>query len=254
VSIFANPAAGTFATAGVSESSGGALSTADSDQVHIRYNSAGYYEIQMPAAQWEGLVPAPGGGSSNPVLLAPASAQQGGPLFIISDAKAIGYQFSELAFWRGSSGRQGWAAFGTPTAASQVPVSGTATYAGMVSGTSDVVGTDDQLASPYDVPIEGTVTLTFDFGQGTLGGSMSVSLVPYWDPATSLGTFSFIDTVYSSGSATYSGKFDTSVGGSNYFLGRFTGPNAEETIGAWALPFVLGSQNHQGFGGWIAKK
>ena len=81
--------------------------------------------------------------------------------------------------------------------------------------------------------------------------------------SASLGKFDFTNTVYSAGSATYSGKFNTSVSGQNYFLGQFTGPHAEETIGAWALPFIFdkGSATmtadgkaHQAFGAWIAKK
>jgi hypothetical protein len=252
VAIFPNPVAGAYATAGVAEAPSGALSTAGPDQVHIRYVSAGYYEIQMPGAQWEALVPAPN--DANGQVLAPASGTQNIPFLIISDSKSMGFRYSELAHWYGAGDHQGWAAFGTPTAASQVPVTGSATYQGIVRGTSDVVGSDDALASPYDVPIEGSVTLTFNFGQGTLGGSMTASLVPYWDPSTSLGTFSFVDTVYSVGGTNYSGKFNTSVGGSNFFLGQFTGPNAAETIGAWALPFVIGGQTHQGFGGWIAKQ
>jgi hypothetical protein len=78
----------------------------------------------------------------------------------------------------------------------------------------------------------------------------------------SLGTFAFKNSVFSIGSTDYSGKFDTSASGSNLFFGKFTGPNAEETIGAWGLPFVLDTGNaaitadhktHQLFGAWIAK-
>jgi hypothetical protein len=44
--------------------------------------------------------------------------------------------------------------------------------------------------------------------------------------------------------------------GPNFFLGQFTGPNAQETIGAWALPFIYSDdgQVHQAMGAWIAKK
>ena len=132
-------------------------------------------------------------------------------------------------------------------------MTGSATYNGLIGGTSDVKGTDDNLSGPYDVAISGSVKLTFNFGIGTLGGSMTAILSPRYSNAVPLGTFTFADTVYSAGSTNYSGRFDTSAGGANYFLGRFTGPNAQETIGAWALPFSHSGQSHQGFGAWIAK-
>jgi hypothetical protein len=69
-----------------------------------------------------------------------------------------------------------------------------------------------------------------------------------------LGTYAFENTVFSAGSTTYSGKFDTGAAGQNYFFGEFTGPNAEETIGAWAMPFNYSGDHHQAFGGWIAKQ
>ena len=110
------------------------------------------------------------------------------------------------------------------------------------------------MGGTYDVPVTGTVQLSFNFGAGTLGGSMSATLSPYYEDSTSLGTFTFANTVYSVGSATYSGQFSTSVNGQNFFLGQFTGPDAKETIGAWALPFVLSGSNQQAFGAWIAKR
>ena len=49
----------------------------------------------------------------------------------------------------------------------------------------------------------------------------------------------------------------------NSLAGQFTGPTAQETIGNWAMPFILNKSNnevvadglsHQAFGAWIAKK
>ena len=102
--------------------------------------------------------------------------------------------------------------------------------------------------------LDGTVQLTFDFGKGTLDGNMTLALDDYGGGKTQLGTYSFTNTVFSAGSTVYSGKFDTSVAGQNYFLGQFTGPNAEETIGAWALPFIFDNADHQAFGAWLAKQ
>jgi hypothetical protein len=98
--------------------------------------------------------------------------------------------------------------------------------------------------------VAGTVSLTFNFGAGSLGGSMDMSV-----NGANAGAFAFKNTVFSVGSTTYSGSFDTTAAGQNFFLGRFTGPNAEETIGAWALPFnySVDGQPHQAIGAWIAK-
>jgi hypothetical protein len=122
-------------------------------------------------------------------------------------------------------------------------------------------------SDPFDGPnragISGTVDLDFNFAAGSLGGAMSLNLTDASGGSLPLGSFNFKETVYSTGSTSYSGKFDSTAAGDNFFLGKFTGPNAEETIGAWALPFILNNgnasiiadhQTHQAFGAWIAKK
>jgi hypothetical protein len=119
---------------------------------------------------------------------------------------------------------------------------------------------DNLYGGYYPLSTDGFVTLDFDFGAGKLAGKMDLFL-PDGMNAAPLGSFAFRDTVLSSGS--YSGSFDTAVHGQNFFLGRFTGPNAQETIGAWAIPFVFNQngqylhgdgQSHQAFGAWIAKR
>lgn len=268
VTIFGNPSPGEFATAGASISGpGGNLDTyqhatdrfgtvsgADQDQPHIRYNGGGYYEIEMPGSNWDQLIPYKGlvdpGPDNN--YFQPQSVAQNLGYLATYNSRLTGYSYSELGGWgSAAAGRWGWVAFGTPTPAGGVPVSGSATYSGIVHGSADVM-TPDGLYGGFDTtPINGTVGLNFDFAKGTLDGSMTVSL-----NATDLGTFNFKDTVFSVGSTDYSGVFDTSVAGSNFFLGKFTGPNAQETIGAWALPFHFSgdNQDHQAFGAWIAKK
>lgn len=271
ITIFPNPAAQSFASAGVSAAhtgSGstagfGTLSNADADQVHIRYTNAGFYEIQMPGAAWEkltiakGVIPTdPGGGND----FQPQSAPQNGAYLVTSIARTLGYSYSELAAWSDGASRFGTVAFGPATAAGQVPVTGSATYSGIAGGSSDVVNSNSFDGS-YLVPVSGSVALNFDFANGALGGAMTLALADY--SSATIGTFAFKDTVFSVGSTAYSGKFATSVSGQNYFLGQFTGPNAEETIGAWALPFVFSNgsstlspdgKTHQAFGAWIAKK
>jgi hypothetical protein len=267
VSIFSNPMVGEFASVGVSAQttgtgsgsahSFGPLSNADADQVHIRYTSGGFYEIEIPGKDWERLTIAKGTTPQDPTtfnLFQPESAPQNGAFLGTSVSKLQGYKYSELGTWSDGAGKHGEIAFGEATLASQIPQTGSATFAGIVRGTSDVIASDS-FDGTFNAPVEGTVDLNFDFAKGTLAGSMTVALNAY-GPTTPIGTFAFTDTVYSAGSPTYSGKFDTASAGDNFFLGRFTGPHAEETIGAWALPFHLSGDvaAHQAFGAWIAKQ
>src|SRR5689334_3826773 len=221
VSIFPNPVVGEFASAGVSapaQSTGnggsakvfGPLSNADADQVHLRYTSGGLYEIQMPGAAWDTLTIAKGVTPADPSTnnsFQPASAPQNGAFLSTSVAKLQGYQYSEMANWRDGTGRFGELAFGEPTLAGQMPSAGAATYHGMVSGASDVIESNF-FDGPFNRTVNGSVDLSFDFGKGTLAGAMTVSLGGDAPPMP-LGTFAFTDTVFSVGSTTYSGKFDT---------------------------------------------
>ena len=122
----------------------------------------------------------------------------------------------------------------------------------------------DLLSAPFYYPaqIDGGVSLAFDFGAGTLSGSMTLSTPDGMQPAK-IGTFAFKDTVFSVGSQTYSGSFALAEAGSNFFLGRFTGPRGEEAIGSFAVPFrfttggEFGSpdnQVHTAVGAWVAKR
>jgi hypothetical protein len=262
--IFGSPVVGQYASVGVSTNDAllsanariMSTSSADADQVHIRYNSAGFYEIQLPGAQWDTLIPYKGIANPGPDnnYFQPASVAQNLGYLVTSSARNAGYSYSEMAGWGNRNFSLdhgfGFVAFGVPTPAGSVPVSGTASYSGTVLGTADVL-THDFLLGVYDsASVGGTVSLTFNFGAGSLGGSMDMSV-----NGTKAGTFAFKDTVFSVGSTTYSGSFDTTIAGQNFFLGRFTGPHAEETIGAWALPFTysVDGQAHQAIGAWIAK-
>jgi hypothetical protein len=265
VTIFQNPSPGEYVSMGASISGPGgnldtystptafgAVSTLDADQVQVRYNSGGYYEIKMPAADWDRLVHYKG--LSNPTsannYFQPEGVAQNLGYLVTSASRNSGYQYSELAGWgSAAASRWGFVAFGVPTASGNVPVTGSASYNGVIAGSADVMIPDLLYGGYVTSPISGTVALNFDFGSGTLGGSMTAMM-----DTTNLGTFTFRDTVFSVGSTAYSGAFDTSVAGQNFFLGQFTGPNAAETVGAWALPFVFGGQDHQAFGAWIGKK
>lgn len=269
VAIFANPAVGEFASAGASAQASdvfnlnaplGTVSTADLDQPHIRFTPAGTYEIEMPGGTWEELT-FYGQGTDGTVLT--NGNDSGGVLLDISGSKDKGYKYSEVASYRsGDPDLIGAFAFGTLTPDGDVPVTGSATYNGIVMGKSDVIASDS-FDGPNRAIVTGSVKLDFNFAAGSLAGAMTVGLDDMAGDPLALGTFDFKDTVFSVGSTSYSGKFDSSTAGQNFFLGQFTGPNAEETIGAWALPFVLDTGNstieadhqaHQLFGAWIAKK
>jgi hypothetical protein len=102
----------------------------------------------------------------------------------------------------------------------------------------------------------GTVFLSFDFGAATLAGEMRPEFAPVWD-GVSLGTYTFRDTVYSSGSTSFSGAFNVpGSDGPSSFSGSFTGPSAAELMATWQAPFVNPLNNTQGTmaGVWIAKK
>lgn len=272
VTIFQNPPAAQFASVGTSTglvesvtatARFGTLSTADADQLHIRYSSAGLYEIEVPGKAWDTLIPVLGQSPPSDVHYQPASAPQNfGGLFTVP-ARWSGYRYSEYGNWFSrENNRSGWVAFGIPTPTGGVPTAGSATYQGIVHGSADIMQTD-ALSAPfyYHTVIDGTVSLAFNFGAGTLAGSMAISAPDGMQPLP-LGTFAFKDTVFSVGSQSYSGAFVTSLAGPNYFLGRFTGPAAQETIGTFAVPFTFSTsgqtlqadgQVHTAIGAWVAK-
>lgn len=280
VTIFPDPSPGEYASVGASiaapggnldthasaDTRFGAVSNAAADQAQIRYSGNGYYEIRMPAAEWDRLVHY--GGLGNPTAdnnyFQPSGVPTNhGYLVVGNAAKSGGYTYSELGGWGSSAAsRFGAMAFGIPTPAGGVPTSGSASFDGKVQGNADVMQLDGLYGGFVPLALDGTVTLNFDFGSGALAGEMSLYGRDGMNPFK-IGTFAFRETVFSAGSTSYSGRFETGIAGDNFFLGRFTGPGAQETIGAWAVPFVFTSggesvkadgQPHQAFGAWIARR
>ena len=131
------------------------------------------------------------------------------------------------SWWTTDGQQQGYFAYGVPTSAGDMPVTGSADYSGNIRGVTS--GTD------Y---VFGGIDLTFNFGSGTLSGEMTPAIAPVWD-AISLGTYTFRDTVYSKGGTTFSGAFDVpgSTGASS-FEGSFNGPNGAEVMGSWKAPYL----------------
>ena len=253
VRIFANPKTETYATVGIFNGS-----SADAAEPHIRF-AGDHYEIQLPGHAYDNLITLKGFTPQDPSTnsqFQPASYNQNDAFFFTENSRLKGYSYSEIASWSAKDVGGGTIAFGSATPSGGVPTTGSASYSGIVLGKSDIVEQYGWDWGSGAVPVSGTVNLSFNFGAGTLGGSMSLHTDPAMTASVDLGTFAFQNTVYSAGALTYSGSFQTTATGQNMFLGRFTGPNAEETIGAWALPFLYSGdgQGHQAVGAWIAKK
>jgi hypothetical protein len=163
--------------------------------------------------------------------------------------------YTSLANWDGSSRdpadatrdlrNQGVFAFGIPTAPGDVPTTGTGTYTAAMQGSTTTLG--DYL--------EGSATLTFDFGQGTLNGEMQPLISDGWD-LHPLGVYTFSKTVFGVGSTTFSGQFAGPVSGPGGFEGQFTGPQAAELLARWQAPFQSPFDQTMGtmFGVWVGKR
>ena len=148
---------------------------------------------------------------------------------------ATSYRYSALAYWsHPSDGDVGALAFGIPTPSGAVPVTGSANYSGVIAGRSTEFAYDYLAGTNFAGSVQGSISLAFNFGAGSLSGSISPTV--FTSDLLSLGTIAFTNTVYSSGSNVFSGKFDTDVSGENAFSGLFTGA-AQELIGNFVLPY-----------------
>ena len=166
------------------------------------------------------------------------------------------FTYTNFGSWNGreSTGtdtivRVGVFAYGIPTAPGDVPLVGTASYAGDVSGTPDPnYGYSNLL---------GHVGMNFDFASGTLGGQLDLVVVVDYYNDFRIPTMPFHETVFAKGSTTFSGNFDTAGLSSNtHFSGRFTGPNAAELMANFGGTILI-PQNNQSVdiaGVWIAAK
>jgi hypothetical protein len=99
--------------------------------------------------------------------------------------------------------------------------------------------------------------MNFDFAAGKLSGQIAPELQCWnclW--GTPLATSAFTQTVFSKGSTSFSGKFDTTLPGANWFSGIFAGPNAAEAMAKFQAPYVdpFTSANQEMSGVWVAKK
>jgi len=234
-----------FAVKGATSSS-----LADGDQLHIRYDAASTkYEVRLPtSAQWEALSLDPGVTPNSTNFVTST-----GTHFVVQRGIANGYEYSALAGWSSAS-NGGAVAFGIPTPIGGVPTTGTATFDGSLFGRTNETYRDLLAAANVNGGIVGDISLGFDFGAGTLSGSISPIL--HLSTTYNLAPMQFTNTVYSSGSATFSGKFDSALGGANSFSGQFTGPTAQELIGNFAFPYTspVDSKVYDAAGAFVAKR
>lgn len=237
----------------ISNANIGSLELDESAQVEFRYIPAdNAYEIKLP--QYEsGRLKTTGysGGytsnvwgtvsnSANTVLLGNTAATQPVNVILSWPSKPLNpyaiYTYTSWGKWSGTEPqgvfqRSGIFAYGIPTSTTDVPSSGAASY------TAEVMGYAADGMPDLSAYVTGLAKLSFNFGTGTLSGSMRTTLCP-WDCDTDLGEYKFKNTVFAVGSRTFSGAFDvpgTTLPSS--FSGNFNGPAAIELMARWQAPY-----------------
>jgi hypothetical protein len=168
------------------------------------------------------------------------------------------YSYTTFGSWTGTLGQtadgrisraEGFLAYGIPTAAAGIPISGSATYSATVQG-----------GTPTGFFIGGAATLQFQFAAGILSGHFD-PIIYDWDFPANLGRYDFSNTVFAAGSPNFSGTLSQAgVTGTGSFNGQFTGPQAEELMAGFVAPlnnpFVgpMGGVPDTMFGVWVGKK
>jgi hypothetical protein len=227
-------------------------STAEADQIKLRYDSAaGQYQIQVPpGSSWEGLL-------YNSSTGAFITGTPSSPYIKFPESAATGYKYSALAsLFLGPSPSGVFAsgdAFGIPTPSGGVPTTGSASYSGTIAGFTT------ETASAWGAwgaaEVEGNIHLSFNFGGGTLAGTINPS-IRFGPQSNALDPLNFTNTVFAPGSTTFSGSFATTLSGTNAFSGQFTGPQAQELIGSFAFPYTSHDDGkvYQATGGFVGKQ
>jgi len=264
VKIFANPRPQEFASVGAfTTDAGDGYTPIDKDarinsiffdaasQPKIRYTAAGYYEIQLPGMDYDRLIHYLGiqDPTTDNHFFQPAGVAQNMATFITSSSRLEGYSDSELATWTKAHNLTGYLAFGVPAPHGSLPMTGSRTYGGSVTGMVDTTYWDNLYAGYYFDSAAGTVTLSVDFQNNTVTGSLTVGI----DGGASQ-TYQIAPMALDPGANGFSGSFGAKLPGYNQIVGLLTGSTANEMIGNWAVPVLIDGQPHQFFGAWIAKQ
>lgn len=184
------------------------------------------------------------------------------PVFVtlpVPGSDSSPYTYTSFGSWDGQTDTsasgdilrsEGIFAYGIPTAAGDVPTIGSASY------TAEIIGT----LGPGTYPpngVGGDVNLLFNFAGGTLTGSMHPEIVDSFDGIfVDFGQFDFTQTVYSTGSTSFSGKLIVPglPNADSSFNGIFTGPQAAELMAQFQTPFLLNGDQGTISGVWVGKK
>lgn len=166
------------------------------------------------------------------------------------------YLYSTIAtFTDNTYARPGATAFGMATPVSGVPIAGSASYAGFLTGhSSEQVDYGDW--GIWAAWIGGSIALSFDFGAGSLSGTLNPRLEH--SVSHDLGTLSISQPVWGVGSTSFSAGLTGSIltGDPAGIHGSFTGPSAQELIGAFFFGYVspVTGQNASAAGAFIAQR
>jgi hypothetical protein len=221
----------------------------------VRYDAgAKQYQIQLPASTfWEGLFLNP---NQTPNTRDFRTGDVTYTTYVqLHEFAATGYSYSALALWSApgsQAGLAGGVALGIPTTVVGVPTAGTANYNGTIIGRTTRTAFDGLGGSYWPGIVEGSINLSFDFGAATLAGRINPTI--YDDVRRSIDPLSFTNTVFSKGSTSFSGSFDTPLAGSNGFAGRFTGPQAQELMGNFTFPYLSDGKTFQATGAFVGKQ
>jgi hypothetical protein len=226
------------------------------------------YQISLPGFQ-AGRLANPGydgsegqvaTGSTSQVTVGSSATLQ--PVFVtlpVPGSEFSPYTYTSFGSWNGQTGQtadgriirsEGAFAYGIPTQPGDVPTTGSASYTAEIKAT---LGPSDGFFGF----VGGDVNLLFDFGAGKLSGSMHPRISDSFDGIfVDYGQYDFKDTVYSTGSTTFSGKFVVPglPDADSFFDGNFTGPNAAELMARFEVPYLRGGQQGTISGVWVGKK
>jgi len=193
--------------------------------------------------------------STSQVTLGTSNTLQQANVFLFTPGSHFSpYTYTSFGQWGGSTGQtadggidhiSGQFVYGIPTLSAGMPTTGSAAYSASIRGS-----TNDGFY------IGGAATFQFDFAAGTLSGHFDPSIYD-WDQPVPIGRYDFGNTIYASGSTTFSGDLVRSGVGTGSFQGQFTGPKAEELMARWSAPLsnpLAGGQASTMYGVLIGKK